>query len=111
MKKEKNTTNELINMTAFGNKIQKTRENMGYTQLELAETLNISTNFLGDIERGNKLPSLKNLIKLSNTLKVSLDSMFTESLDNVLQEPDENYYTDRQLAIMSDVIKVINENF
>ena len=37
--------------------------------------------------------------------------MFAESLDNMVYEPNEVYYTDRQLAIMKNVIKAINDNF
>lgn len=100
-----------INRKAFGKRIKEAREKCGYTQAELAEEIGVSQNFLGDIERGIKLPSLNKLIVLSNSLKLSLDTMFAESLDNMVYEPNEVYYTDRQLAIMKNVIKAINDNF
>lgn len=85
---------------------------MDYTQFELAEEIGVSQNFLGDIERGIKLPSLSKLILLSNTLKVSLDTLFADSLDNILYEPEKDiYYTDKQKAIIKDVIKTITTNF
>lgn len=100
-----------INRKAFGKRIKEAREKMGYTQSELAEEVGVFQNFLGDIERGIKLPSLNKLIILSNVLKLSLDTMFAESLDNIICESEEIYYTDRQLAIMKSVIKAINDNF
>ncbi len=100
-----------INKKAFGKRIKEAREKLDYTQAELAEEIGVSQNFLGDIERGIKLPSLSKLILLSNVLKLSLDSMFSESLDNILEEPDQVYYTDRQLSVMRKVIKEINDNF
>lgn len=100
-----------LNKKAFGRKIKEAREKCGLTQAELAEEIGVSQNFLGDIERGVKLPSLGKLISLSNVLKLSLDTMFAESLDNIVCEPGEIYYTDKQLAIMKNVIKVINDNF
>lgn len=103
--------NKVINKKLFGKKIKDAREKLGLTQFELAEKISISPNFLGDIERGIKLPSLTKLILLSNTLKLSLDSMFSDSLDNILSEPEQIYYTDRQLAIMKNIIKTINDNF
>ena len=100
-----------INKIAFGKRLKEAREKMGYTQAKLSEEVGISPNFLGDIERGLKLPSLNKLITLSNVLKTSLDTMFADSLDNILCEPGEIYYTDKQLAIMKNVIKTITDNF
>ncbi len=103
--------NNTINRYAFGKRVKQAREALHLTQFELAEKIDVSQNFLGDIERGIKLPSLNKLILLSNTLKVSLDTLFAESLDNVIYEPDNTYYTDKQLAIMKNVIKSITDNF
>ena len=104
-------TKNIINKIAFGKKIKIAREKMGLTQFQLAEKIDVSPNFLGDIERGIKLPSLNKLILLSNTLKLSLDAMFSDSLDNMLYEPGSVYYTDRQLALIKQVISTINDNF
>ena len=101
----------IIDQKSFGKKIKNERKEMGLTQFELAEKINVSQNFLGDIERGIKLPSLPKLILLSNVLKLSLDNMFLDSLDNTLEEPEEIYYTDKQLNVMKKVIKMINDNF
>lgn len=101
----------IINKKAFGKRVKEKRLLLGYTQSELAEKINISQNFLGDIERGIKLPSLTKLIELSNTLKISLDYMFADSLNNFIAEPEDIYYTDKQLAVMKKVIRTITENF
>ena len=101
----------IIDQKSFGKKIKNARKEMGLTQFGLAEKINVSQNFLGDIERGIKLPSLPKLILLSNVLKLSLDNMFLDSLDNTLEEPEEIYYTDKQLNVMKKVIKMINDNF
>lgn len=103
---------DVINRKQFGKKLKEARLKMDYTQFELAEEIGVSQNFLGDIERGIKLPSLSKLILLSNTLKVSLDTLFADSLDNILYEPEKDiYYTDKQKAIIKDVIKTITTNF
>lgn len=104
-------TDKVVNKILFGKRLKDAREKLKLTQFELAELVGISQNFLGDIERGIKLPSIETLIKLSNTLKISLDSMFMDSLNNIITEPEEVYYTDRQLTIMRNVIKTINDNF
>lgn len=101
----------VINKVLFGKKIKNMREDLNLTQFALAEKVGISQNFLGDIERGLKLPSVETLIKLSNVLKISLDSLFSDSLDNIVSEPEKVYYTDRQIAIINNMIKTINDNF
>lgn len=102
---------KIINKKLFGKKIKEAREKLNLTQFELAEKIGVSQNFLGDIERGIKLPSLNTLIQLSNVLKLSLDYMFSDSLDNIVYEPDDLYYTDKQLAIIKNMVKTITDNF
>ncbi len=101
----------VINTKAFGNKIREARKQFGYTQLELSEILKVSPNFLGDIERGKKLSSLNKTIMIANELKIGLDYLFSESLDNQVKEPDEIYFTDKQLHILSNFVKQINDSF
>ena len=49
---------------------------------------------------------------MTNILKVSLDYLFSDSLNNILEEESENiYYTDRQKSVINSIIKLINENF
>lgn len=109
---EKQNKNNIINQISFGKKIREARTKMGISRASLAEDLGISVNFLGDIERGLKLPSVPNLIMMTNILKVSLDYLFSDSLNNILEEESENiYYTDRQKSVINSIIKLINENF
>lgn len=100
-----------INKKSFGKRIREGREKLGYTQFQLAERIGVSQNFLGDIERGIKLPSLSKLILLSNELKISLDVLFTESLNNVVCEDSEIYFSDKQMATVKKIVKMIKDNF
>lgn len=101
----------IINKKALGRKIKEARNMAGFTQAELAEQIGVSQNFLGDIERGIKSLGLPKLILLCNTLKISLDYLFSESLDNVLNEDGDVYYTDKQMAIIKNMVKTITNNF
>lgn len=101
----------LIDKKSFGRKIKEARNAFGLTQAELAEQIEVSQNFLGDIERGIKFPSLQKLILICNTLKISLDYLFSESLNNVLNESSDVYYTDKQMAIINNIVKSITNNF
>ena len=94
-----------VNKKMFGKKLREARINNNLTQSELAEKIGISQNFLGDIERGIKL------VLIANTLKVSLDFLFADSLNNIVCESEPVYYTDKQINILKNVVKLINNNF
>ena len=48
----------------FGQRLREQRQNQGLTMEQLAEKANLSTNFIGAIERGLKEPSLSTLISI-----------------------------------------------
>ena len=101
-----------LNSKALGFRIRKSRREKYMTQYALAEDVGISANFLGDIERGIKTPSLDTIIKITNCLEVSLDYLFFESLNNSkLAESDDIYVTDKQLKILKSVVKTIRDTF
>lgn len=56
---------------AIGNRIKLARENMGWTQEELAEKIDLSTQFISTIERGVAGASLGTVIRLCDVLNVS----------------------------------------
>lgn len=57
----------------MGNRIRRQREALGYSREQLAEKLDITAKFLGDIEYGNKGISIKNFTSLIQLLNVSAD--------------------------------------
>lgn len=60
----------------FGRKIQKRRKEMGITQEELADRLNLSRTHMGHIEQGRKSPSMEVLNKIAKALKTSPKDFF-----------------------------------
>lgn len=61
----------------LGKRIQKLRKELGLTQEEFAEKLNISRTHVGHIEQGRKSPSLKLMEKLSRALKIKVSDLFS----------------------------------
>ncbi|MDL2217766.1 helix-turn-helix domain-containing protein [Christensenellaceae bacterium OttesenSCG-928-M15] len=57
----------------IGDRIRKKREQLKMSREKLCEIVDISTNFLSEIERGIKSPSALTLIKLCNGLCISAD--------------------------------------
>lgn len=64
----------------IGEKLQKIRKAYGYTQERLAEKIECSTRYIGDIEQDRSKPSYEVLVKLCNTLDISMDEIFSEYL-------------------------------
>lgn len=69
-----------MNKIAFGKQIIKYREKAGLSQEKLAEKMNVSANFISYIERGMKMPSLENYVKLVNALDISSDILLTDEI-------------------------------
>ncbi len=83
----------------IGNRIRKQREDLGYSREKFAEKIDISPNFLADIELGSKGMSFNTLIKMCDVLHVTTDYIIlgkTESTDNskivdMFKQVDEKY--------------------
>lgn len=70
-----------MNKKAFGKRMQKYREQAGYSQEVLAEKIECSTIFISYMERGEKSPSLDTLIKLVNVLNIPADSLLGDEIN------------------------------
>ncbi len=60
--------------------IKKYRIIKGFTQEELSETAGISSDYLSEIERGKKVPSLKRLILIAEALEIPCANLFQENI-------------------------------
>ena len=65
----------------IGKRIQKLRQEKGYTQQQFAEKIHLSANYLSDIERGNSSARLDKLVTIINALECSADDVFTDVID------------------------------
>lgn len=63
------------------------RKQRGITQAQLAELVNLSTNFIGYIERGVQSPSISTLEKIAEILRVDIGMLFFNH-DRLLPKPD-----------------------
>lgn len=100
-----------INLEMLGKRIKQGRLKLDLTQYALAEEIGVSQNFLGDIERGIKAPSITTAIRLANVLGMSLDIMFAESLTNQVRETEDIILSDKQVYIMKKFVKDIKDSF
>jgi len=65
----------------LGIRIRQYRLQKGLTQETLALNSGLNVSFLGDIERGNKKPSIESLEKLLNAMDVTFQEFFDFETD------------------------------
>lgn len=65
---------------SLGKKIRRLRVNNCLSQARLAEAIDVSTNYIGQIERGDRTPSLDTLMALCNALHTSIDYVVSDDV-------------------------------
>lgn len=70
-----------MDRVAFGKRVREARNKAHFTQEVLAEKVDIAVTYLGEIERGEKTPSLDVLINLAESLEVSCDYLLRDSVE------------------------------
>ncbi len=68
-----------MNYKMMGERIRRQRIFNKMTQEKLAEHANISVSFLGQIERGERKPSLETVVNIANSLGVTVDQLLSDS--------------------------------
>ncbi|MBQ8002313.1 MAG: helix-turn-helix transcriptional regulator [Clostridia bacterium] len=70
-----------MDLSSIGINIKKYRKIKKITQEELALNTNLTPNYIGMIERGEKIPSLETFITILNALDASADKVLTNVLN------------------------------
>lgn len=73
--------------TNLSKKLIQARENINWTQLDLAKATGLQAAAISHFECGQRLPSLPNAVKLCVALKVSLDWLTGLDETNQKQHP------------------------
>lgn len=69
-----------MDKTTLGQKLREVRLEQGYTQQALARKAAIGSVYLGEIERGLKMPSMNIFIRIIEALNVSADYILRDEL-------------------------------
>ncbi len=64
----------------LGKRIKEERLKLHLTQEQLAERTNLSTAYIGQIERAERNVSLDTLVYIANSLSVSIDYLLQDSI-------------------------------
>ena len=63
----------MVQYAAMGRRIRQRRRELRLTQERLAEMASVSSAFVGQLERGEKIPSVETLARLCTCLGVDMD--------------------------------------
>ena len=78
----------------LGKRIREERLRLNLTQERLAEDVNLTTAYIGQVERGERNLTLENLVTVANRLGVSVDYLLS---DSITPGNDGEYYIWSQL--------------
>ena len=103
----------------IGNKIKELRIKHSFTQEELAERLNISSQAVSKWENGNSLPDLSQIIPLVKIFGITSDELLgisddteNEKVDAFIKECDDyirdGHYTDKLLEVYGRCTDMLN---
>ena len=90
-----------------GERVRECRLRAGYTQAQCAEIMDISINFLSEIENGKKGMSQETIYKFCKNLEISADYILFGSQHSKLPNnliATVNTLSDEELVILSDYI-------
>ena len=69
-----------VDCKSLGKKLKTYRAKRGWSLKDCSERMGISTRYLADIERGDKVPKLETFIQMINVLSASADDVLQDSL-------------------------------
>ena len=108
----------------IGTRLRKLRYNMDLTQEKLGEKADLHYSYIGQVERGDKTPSLKALMKIADALNISLEELIREEninsqqLTNIKLKNINKLLEDRDpeeldliYVIIENVINLIDKDF
>lgn len=100
----------------IGARCKQARINAGYTQEQLAEAIDTSTQFLSDAERGVTGMSLSTIIKLCTTLSVSSDYILlgqkaTDTHEPLSLDSRINHLSEQERSIIEKQINLTLQAF
>jgi transcriptional regulator with XRE-family HTH domain len=70
----------------FVQNLKNYRALKGFSQMRLAELCGTSTSYIGQIEIGNRFPSLEMIEKMAKALQIRPNLLFLEEIDLTLAE-------------------------
>ena len=95
--------------TLLGQRIREQRKEKGWTIEQFAERVDLSANYVGDLERGVKIPKLETFIRIVEVLDVSADVLIRDSVPSASHVADDELRPMRPLAPAMAILSALME--
>ena len=89
-----------MDYSKIGKRIAEKRQKINMSQEELAEKVDSSANYISNLERNKRHPSLCMLIKIANVLDISIDYLLLD---------DEEIKRNENNVVLNETLKAINK--
>jgi transcriptional regulator with XRE-family HTH domain len=74
---------------SLGHVIRAARADLGYSQESFAYAVGIHRTYMGAVERGERNVSLRNLVRISNALRIPLSRLIAEAENELMTLGDQ----------------------
>ncbi len=107
----------MIDTIHIGKIIKKLRIENNLTQEELAEKIDISTNYLSKVERGLSRLNVESFLKMAEVLSFSLEDFGISKYKHTLNKEQEEILklllisSHKKVSAYFEVLKIIDKNF
>lgn len=99
-------------LDTIGSRIRCTRENLGLSRESFAELVGLSAFYIGQIERDERNMSIDSLLKICDTLNVSIDLIlrgYLKYMDNIyIMEKLNDYSADEIDNLTREIITLLS---
>lgn len=96
--------------TVFTENLKFYRKESGLNQQQLAEKCDIATNYVSEIERGQKFPSVETIERLCSALRIPAYFLFIEEKTIVNNDPAVKMHIKKfGEKLMSEIVRVFSE--
>ncbi len=82
----------MLDFSIIGKNIRTNRQGLGITQEALAETLNVTPDYISKIENGTKHPSMSMIEKLAEIFKTDIYELMVDPSVDVLEDINPQIY-------------------
>jgi transcriptional regulator with XRE-family HTH domain len=101
-----------IDYSLVGERIKKQRVILGYSREKFSEMVQIASVYLGQLERGQRTPSLETFVEIASALDCSLDYLvFGDDINKDLDKTEIINLLDksstRELKAISDLLNAL----
>lgn len=101
-----------LNLKEIGLRIRLEREKLNLSREHFAEIVNLSSFYIGQIERGDRNMSIDTLVKISNTLNLSIDYILKGEaiyMENIYSmETIDNIYKDEMNKEIKEILDLLS---